>query len=47
MERQAFATLNRITMGIVVLSLAIAGWIAYQHLEHNAPAPAPTASHAS
>jgi len=47
MERQAFATLNRITMGIVVLSLAIAGWIAYQNLAQTSPAPAPTASHAS
>lgn len=45
MERYPLAALNRITLGIVFVSLALAGWIAYQHLEDNAPVTAPAASH--
>ena len=42
MERYPLATLNRITMAIVVISLALAGWIAYQHLQDTVPPPAST-----
>ena len=47
MERYPLAALNRITTAIVVLSLAIAGWIAYQHLEDNAPPAATPVAHPS
>ena len=45
MERYPLTALNRITMGIVVLSLLIAGWIAYQRIEDNPPPPATPSTH--
>ena len=41
----ALPILNRITVGLMVVSLAVAGWIAYQRLENNASVPSPAATH--